>query len=373
MITKKNIKDKAGELGFEDIGFTGVEPFISQLEFLNNPDAHYGWTERTGLSLMKGVYPSSVMEGSRSIIVLLHNYFRKTIPVSLTGNFGRCYLNDDRMTKDGLSLKIKEFRNYLKENGINSKQSASMPDKLAAARAGIGTFGKNCLLYASRGASGSSFVFPVVILIDAEFDPDTPSIKTDCPSWCRNACIAACPTKALAGNGRIDSQRCISYLTYHGGELTPPELREPMGMYIYGCDRCQNVCPRNQPRLAVRMPVDEDLIDMSETFSPEKLLSMDRDYFEKLIWPKMFYMSYEFLWKWKMNTARAMGNSLNREYIPHLARALREEEDERVRSMAAWSLGKLGGTDAETVLQSVSDDSDMVKGEVEMALAGIAV
>lgn len=368
MITKNDIINKAKELGFEDAGFTHTEPFTSQMEFLQNPDAHYGWTEEMGLNLKNGIYPSSVMEGSKSIIVLLYSYFQRSVPVSLSSGFGRCYLNDDRVTKDGLALKVKDFRNYLKGNGISTKQSSGMPDKLAAARAGVGTFGKNCLLYAARGASGSSFVFPVLILTDTEFEPDVPSIKTDCPEWCRNTCIAACPTRALKGNGRIDSQKCISYMTYHGEELTPPELREPMGMYIYGCDRCQNVCPRNQPRLALQMPSDERLAEMSEKFTPENLLNMDKEYFEKYIRPKMFYMSWKYLWKWKMNTARAMGNSRDRKYIPHLARALKEETDERVRAMAAWSLGVSGGADAKAALSSVHDDTDMVISEVKTAL-----
>jgi epoxyqueuosine reductase len=372
MITKQNIIDKAMELGFEDIGFTGAEPFTSQIEFLQKADARYGWTENIGLTLEKCTDPAAVLEGSKSVIVLLHSYLQREIPVSLSGNFGRCYLNDDRVTKDGLALKVKAFRNYLKENGIVSKQSTSMPDKLAAARSGVGTFGKNCLLYASRGAAKSSFIFPLVIVTDTEFEPDTPDIKTDCPEWCRNACIAACPTRALLGNGRIDSQKCISYLTYHGEELTPVELREPMGMYIYGCDRCQNVCPRNLPRLSIQMPQDEQLIGMSEKFTPEKLLHMDKDYFQTHIWPRMFYMSYKSIWKWKMNAARAMGNSLDKKYIPDLVKAMSEEADERVRAMSAWSLGRIGGRDSYNALKLFTQDSSgMVKLEVDMALADI--
>ena len=372
---KERIIAKAREIGFEDIGFTGIEPFTSQLEFLKNPDARYGWTEKMGLTLEKNTDPLTVLEEGKSLIVLLHSYLQSAIPVSLMGNFGRCYLNDDRVTRDGLALRVKELRNFLKENGINSKLSPGMPDKLAAARAGVGTFGKNCLLYASRGALKSSFIFPIVIVVDAEFEPDTPSVKTDCPHWCRNACISACPTRALLGNGKIDSQRCISYLTYHGKELTPLELREPMGMYIYGCDRCQNVCPRNTPRLSLRMPEDEKLADMSEKFSPEKLLAMDKVYFETFIWPRMFYMSYKTIWKWKMNAARAMGNSLDKKYIPHLTRAMKAEDDERVRAMAAWSLGKLGGDDACTALREVFTDekSDMVKEEIAGALEKLPV
>jgi epoxyqueuosine reductase len=367
MTTKQKIIDKAIEIGFEDIGFTGIEPFTSQLGFLEKSD--YSWPKRIGLDLEKFIHPTEIMSDSKSIIVLIYRYLKSNIPASLTGHFGRCYLNDDRITKDGLALKIKEFRNYLKENGINTKLTPASPDKLAAARAGIGTFGKNCLLYASKSALKSSFIYPIIIATDAELEPDTPNIKTDCPSWCRNVCIAACPTKALQGEGRINLERCISYLGYFGAELTPLELREPMGMYIYGCDRCQNVCPRNQPILASVMPEDSRITEMSKTFTLEKLLTMDKEYFKKFIWPNMFYMSEDFIWKWKMNSARAMGNSLDKKYIPYLIDAIKNEDDERVKSMAAWSLGRIGGDESISALKSFNNEySGIVKNEIDMAL-----
>jgi len=152
-------------------------------------------------------------------------------------------------------------------------------------------------------------------------------MEVGCPDWCQNACIAACPTRALEGNSRIDPRKCISYLTYFGEGMTPLELREPMGMFVYGCDRCQNVCPRNQPWLAQELPI----------FELSRLLHMDRQYFETYIWPHMFYMSSEDLWRWKMNVARVMGNSRDEKYITDLARAFEENPDERVRGMTAWA------------------------------------
>ncbi|MBW2407934.1 MAG: epoxyqueuosine reductase, partial [Deltaproteobacteria bacterium] len=41
--------------------------------------------------------------------------------------------------------------------------------------------------------------------------------------------------------------RCIAYNSYYYKGITPLELREPMGTWVYGCDRCQEVCPPNQP------------------------------------------------------------------------------------------------------------------------------
>ena len=72
-------------------------------------------------------------------------YFREAYPRHMEGHFGRCYLDDDRVTKDGLSQRIKAFRSFLRDNGIDSKVPFNLPHRVAAARAGMGTFGKNCL------------------------------------------------------------------------------------------------------------------------------------------------------------------------------------------------------------------------------------
>jgi epoxyqueuosine reductase len=187
-------------------------------------------------------------------------------------------------------------------------------------------------------------VFPIAIAVDREFEPDEPTMGIGCPDWCRNACIAACPTRALKGDGRIDPRLCISYLTYYGEGLTPLKMREPMGMYVYGCDRCQNVCPRNASWIMEVKPPNPRVAGKAPDFDLTHLLHMDKAYFEQKIWPHMFYMRSNDLWRWQMNAARAMGNSRNPSYIEDLNRALNENPDERVRIMCTWALGRLGGS-----------------------------
>jgi epoxyqueuosine reductase len=264
----------------------------------------------------------------------------------IEGHFGRCYLDDDRVTKDGLARRIKAFRSVLRDHGIDSKVPFNLPHRVAAARAGMGTFGKNCLFYSNRVARRSSWVLPIAVVVDHAFTPDAPTLQMGCPDWCRNACIAACPTRALKGNGTIDPRRCISFLSYFGQGLTPRELREPMGIFVYGCDRCQNVCPRNAAWLAAELPLNAKVVAKAPDFDLPQLLTMDKAYFESRIWPHMFYMAAEDLWRWKMNAARAMGNTRDPFYIPHLTRALAGEDDWRVQAMAAWALGRIGGPEA---------------------------
>jgi epoxyqueuosine reductase len=100
---------------------------------------------------------------------------------------------------------------------------------------------------------------------------------------------------------------------------------------------------------------------------------MDADYFELNIRPHMFYMSVKDLWRWKMNVARVMGNTRDQVYVPELVQAFQREEDERVRAMCAWALGRLGGEEARRALQSFQETaSGLVAEEVVWALGMIS-
>jgi epoxyqueuosine reductase len=352
MVDVESVRAKAWELGFADIGFTTAEPFIHQQKVLKERREEYAWVRSLGLNLEGGTNPASILPSARSIIVLVELYFSQAFPQALEKHFGRCYLDDDRVTKDGLALRIRAFRSFLQEQGIKVKTPYNLPHRLAAARAGMGNFGKNCLFYSNKAGRKSSWVLPITMVVDADFPPGQPSMDVGCPSWCKNVCLVACPTGALKGSRKIDPRRCISYLTYYGEGLTPLELREPMGLWVYGCDRCQNVCPRNAPWLAAELTMNQKTAAKADDFDLRKLLHMDAGYFKRRIWPHMFYMSEKDLWRWKMNVARVMGNTLDRMYVAELCRAFKENEDERVRSMCAWALGRIGGPEAREALSA---------------------
>lgn len=151
--------------------------------------------------------------------------------------------------------------------------------------------------------------------------------------------------------------------------MTPEELREPMGLYVYGCDRCQDVCPRNAAWLAKDLPVNRKVAAKADDFDLVKLLHMDRPYFETRIWPHMFYMSADDLWRWKMNVARVMGNTLDPRYVDDLIAAFPENQDARVQGMIAWALGKIGGRRARAALEKFRPDSGgVVREEISQAL-----
>ena len=71
-----------------------------------------------------------------------------------------------------------------------------------------------------------------------------------------------------------------------------------------------------------------------------------------------------------MNVARVMGNTLDPKYVPDLIRVFSENDDDRVRIIAAWALGRIGGDEAKAALERFLKDSEgNLKEEIELALA----
>src|SRR5205814_1648493 len=112
-------------------------------------------------------------------------------------------------------------------------------DREAAARAGVGFYGKNTMIITRRHGS---WVVLGTLVTDVEIEA-TPRLELDCGD-CR-LCIDACPTGALDEPGVLDSTRCLSYWTQSRSEI-PEEYREALGDQVYGCDICQDVCPWNR-------------------------------------------------------------------------------------------------------------------------------
>ncbi len=129
---------------------------------------------------------------------------------------------------------------------------------------------------------------------------------------------------------------------------------------------------RNAAWLAVDLPLNRKVVEKTPDFDLPKLLAMDAPYFENRVWPHMFYMSTDDLWRWKMNVARAMGNTRDRRYVADLLQAIETNDDERVRAMAAWALGRIGGESAVESLQALAPRCEgQLKEEVDLALEAV--
>ncbi len=370
MKLKEIIREKALELGFEDAGFTGVEPLDHYIrEIDSRPQEMYGWVQTDRFNTRRGAGVGQKHKWAKSLVVLIRNYHRRAFPPQMSGVIGRCYQVDERREHGTEHEKLVDFIRFLKNQGIRAWFDDELPARMSAARAGVVNYGKNCFTYARRSMRNASWLESIPLVLDADLEPDDPSIEFDCPKWCKNACMAACPTGALYARGKMNPLRCIAFNSYYTDGITPLEFREPMGTWVYGCDRCQEVCPRNQPWMNQNLPANGPLMQRAPDFDLQTLLTMDDRHYVDRVWPLAFYISRKFAAKWQMNAARALGNLGDPEKVPLLIQSLNESPNEVVRAMCAWSLGRLGGKRARAGLEACrSREMDLVREEIEQAL-----
>ncbi|MGI6294955.1 MAG: tRNA epoxyqueuosine(34) reductase QueG [Armatimonadota bacterium] len=115
-----------------------------------------------------------------------------------------------------------------------------LPERKLAVLSGIAWPSKNGNVFVD---GLGSWVALGEIVTDLSLTGDAERKQSRCRSC--NICIQACPAGAIVEPGVIDRSRCISALTQASGSIDL-ELRELMGINIYGCDICQQVCPHNK-------------------------------------------------------------------------------------------------------------------------------
>ncbi len=369
------IKEKALELGFADVGVCSAEPFSHYAAELNERAEMYTWgktlSQRTSvrdLDLTRFIDPANYLPQVKSIIVVTDSYLEEEIPPSLKGQIGRCYLKGLFCPEDSVyNRRRKEFKKFLQSLGLKTIYGPA-PARLAGARAGLTNFGKNCFAFANKVAGQSSWIVNEPYLVDRELTYDEATMQVNCPENCQQ-CLQACPTGALYAPLKMDPRRCIAYHTYFNDGQVPIDIREKMGTWIYGCDICQEVCPRNKKWLEKDKPLDEKLIKRAKDFDLLNLLTMSSAHFLQKIWPLLYYIRQDKSYLWQRNAAIALGNERNAEAIPYLIAAL-ENPEPLVRMHVAWALGKIGGVVAKRALEKKEklEPDELVRQEIKFAL-----
>ncbi len=370
----ETIKDFALSIGYDRVGVASVEDFTFFREQVEARPEMYEWAVQGFMQVLSGVSPTRVMPSARSIIVTITDLLKESFPDSLVGSIGRLYLarffKSQRYVVHSVRLKL--MRDFLQEQGLTIEKRMTIPARQSAVRAGLATFGRNNFAFAE--GLGSYFGI-TTFLVDADLDHDEPTFSAPCPEGCR-LCVDACPSGSLYEPFHMDPRKCVAYVSYAGTGLVegrtpgsiPLSMRKKMGRWIYGCDACQDVCPRSRAKLKVKPPVDAYMASVAGNLTPSALLNLSDEHFTERVLPVLYYI-YEKKY-YQRNAAVAIGNAGDRKGVPSLIQALSDPEP-LVRGHSAWALGELGGKNARLALEAGrgrESDPETLR-EIETALA----
>ncbi len=209
--------------------------------------------------------------------------------------------------------------------------TAPLLEREAACAGGVGFVGKNTMIIAP---GLGSYLMLGELLTDVECAPGTESAPK-C-GQCR-ACLDACPTGAFDGAFQLDARRCISYLTIESSDSIPRALRPLVGDRIFGCDRCQEVCPFN----AAAPDAGPLLAPAPERVYPSlvELLGLRAARFRK--WVRRSALRRIHRAQLLRNVAVALGNVGAPDALDALERALAEPSP-LVREHVVWAIAEIG-------------------------------
>jgi len=358
----------AADAGFDLVAVGSADDFASDREeTLRRIDAGLmdGLPWFSAQRVQRGTDPETLLPGARSIISLGWNYFPLDDPPAAAGQGlvaryarGRDYhrVMKRRMRRVVLDLTERIGARFAARWYVDD---GPMLDRAAAARAGLGWFGKNGnILNPTYG----SWLLLGQIITDLTLAPDPPLVKT-CGQCSR--CLPACPTDAIVAPYVVDNLRCISYLTIENRGAIPVDLRAPMGNWVFGCDICQEVCPVNRKAKSTQDP-NFGRTDLSAVDLVELLDMTDQQFRQRFAGTPIMRAKRVGM---QRNACVALGNAADPVAVPALTRALRFAPP-LVRCHAAWALGRIGGDAARAALgDALAGETDAeVLAEIKQAL-----
>ncbi|MCS6757976.1 MAG: tRNA epoxyqueuosine(34) reductase QueG [Candidatus Devosia euplotis] len=347
------LRSRATALGFDSFGITAANarPDLPEKLRLALDAGWHGdmaWMEDT--ATRRGS-PNALWPEVRSVILLGINYGPESDPLVLLNEPTLGAISVYARNRDYHEIikgKLKELAGLLaRRSGAAVKvfvDTAPLMEKPLAEAAGIGWQGKHTVLVSREFGS---WLFLGAILTNAELPGDKPHAES-CGSCTR--CLDICPAKAFPAPFRLDSRRCLAYLSVEHKGPIPVALRVPMGNRIYGCDDCLAVCPWNKfasvsreaklrARADLERPALADLVQLDDASfralfagSPVKRIGLGR-----------------FL----RNVLIGIGNSGDSAMVP-LVEARLADDEALVRGPAVWALRRLDPARAETLSANFS-------------------
>ena len=340
-----DIRRWGDELGFQQVGISDTD--LSQAEqrltdwLENDYQGEMAYMSRHGLKRSR---PDMLVPGTVSVISVRMDYFPQDqqIATDLLDHPGKAYVSRYALGRDYHKVMRSRLRALAKR--IEEKigplghrvfvDSAPVLEKALAEKAGLGWIGKHTNLINRQ--SGSWF-FLGELYVDIALPADAPEIS-HCGT-CR-ACMDVCPTNAIVAPYKLDSRRCISYLTIELKGEIPLQHRKLIGNRIYGCDDCQLFCPWNkfatqtaENDFAPRHDLDDQ--ELVELFSWS-----EAQWLEKTEGSAIRRIGYD---QWLRNIAVALGNAEKNERVVDALRAKQNTNSQLVNDHVQWALDQHSG------------------------------
>ncbi len=340
-----SIRRWGDELGFQQVGISDID--LSQAEqrlrdWLDNEyHGEMGYMSGHGLKRSR---PGMLVPGTMSVISVRMDYFPQDqqIATDLLDHPSKAYVSRYALGRDYHKVMRARLRALARK--IEAKigplghrvfvDSAPVLEKPLAEKAGLGWIGKHTNLI---NRQAGSWFFLGELYIDIALPADLP--ETSHCGTCRT-CMDVCPTGAIVAPYKLDSRRCISYLTIELKGEIPIQYRKLIGNRVYGCDDCQLFCPWNkfaaqtaENDFAPRHDLDDqelvDLFSWSET-----------EWLEKTEGSAIRRIGYA---QWLRNIAVALGNADKSERIVNALRGKRNTDSQMVNDHVQWALDQHSG------------------------------
>ena len=327
-MTGADVRRFGVELGLDAVGVARAEPYERTEREIRERSARglFAGMRFTMAQPEVSCHPESLLPGARSVVSAARCYWVPEVrPGTGEGVLAR-YAWEDAYAD--LRASLAELGRRLGGTYRVLVDANQHVDREAAARSGVGFYGKNTMLITR---THGSWVVLGTLVTDVELSP-TPPLATNCGD-CR-LCVDACPTGALDEPGTLDAGKCLSYWTQAPHPIPEP-YRRPLEGRVYGCDICQDVCPWNRGvekrrrDLPASASGNIDLVSWLEGDGAELVAEHDR----------LFVHRNDPRWL-RRNALVALGNVGGAEHEPLLQR-LADDPDEIVAEHAAWALAEL--------------------------------
>jgi epoxyqueuosine reductase len=278
----RQIKQRAYELGFDLCGIAPSRPLIEREDILRqwcdrgmNCDMNY-----LGRNIEKRINPEYLVPEAKSLIVTGLNYYTDNkqvelnVPVISRYAYGTNY-------HDVITKKLELLIEFIRSLEINTEcrsfvDSEPLLEKAWAVEAGLGWQGRHSIVINDKIGS---FFFIGIIVLNLKLDYDNPCRENKCGK-CR-LCIDLCPTGAINEDGTIDARKCIANLTIETRGAIPEDIIPKLGKRVYGCDKCQEVCPWNKKAKSHKTP-EFELSEELKQMRTEDWLNLTEEKFDKL-------------------------------------------------------------------------------------------